>query len=271
MQTTVIKMKRLARARWRLGVISSMAGFLVSGCDVEMNALDPRGPAATHIATLWWFMFWTGLAVYVAVIGVLLYGTMRGRRGRSTGEPRPFNENHFVAIGGVAIPAAILVAVLVFTAITERGLLAVSSRADLTIEVVGHQFWWEVRYPDHQFATANEIHIPVGQPVEFRLTSADVIHSLWVPELHGKLDLNPGATNTLVVTADRPGIYRGVCAEFCGLQHTHMFFVVIAEPPEVFEGWLATQRRPAPEPVDAAVRTGQQVFSAAGCNQCHAI
>jgi cytochrome c oxidase subunit 2 len=141
--------------------------------------------------------------------------------------------------------------------------------------VTGHQWWWDVRYdahvPAHRVRTANEIHIPVGQPILLKLRTSDVIHSFWVPSLHGKRDLIPGQTNTLWLQADRPGTYRGQCAEFCGHQHAHMGLLVVAEPPERFAGWQERQRQPAAEPADALARRGREVFVAGPCALCHAV
>src|SRR5690606_19020981 len=122
----------------------------------------------------------------------------------------------------------------------------------LTIEIVGHQWWWEVIYHDGErrrvFRTANEVRIPVGEPVHILLRSQDVVHSFWVPNLSGKIDLVPGRTNTLWLRADRPGTFRGQCAQFCGLQHARMALMVVAHTAEDFNAWVANQRRPAAEP-----------------------
>jgi cytochrome c oxidase subunit 2 len=128
-----------------------------------------------------------------------------------------------------------------------------------------------VRYPASGFVTANEIHIPVGQPVRFELASEDVVHNLWVPELLGKFDLIPGKTNVTWIQADQPGEYMGLCAEYCGIQHARMRFVVIAVPPEQFAAWLDGQRQPAAAPTDSPQLRGQQVFLAADCGTCHTI
>jgi cytochrome c oxidase subunit 2 len=145
----------------------------------------------------------------------------------------------------------------------------------LSIQVVGHQWWWELHYPDavpsQAITTANEIHIPVGRPVELELASRDVIHSFWAPSLHGKRDLIPGHGSRLVVQADRPGVLHGQCAEFCGLQHANMGFLVVAEPADEFEAWRAAQRRPPPAPADAVQARGPRVFLSAPCAMCHAV
>jgi cytochrome c oxidase subunit 2 len=140
------------------------------------------------------------------------------------------------------------------------------------IEVIGHQWWWEIHYSNQNFDTANEIHIPVGQPVTVHVTSADVVHSFWVPELHGKIDLIPGQTNTISLEADQAGVYRGQCAEFCGAQHAHMAILVIAEPAGQFSAWLDNQSRAGVEPaVGSLEQEGQQAFLGSACVYCHTI
>jgi cytochrome c oxidase subunit II len=141
----------------------------------------------------------------------------------------------------------------------------------LTIRVIGHMWWWEVRYPEQRIVTANEIHIPAGQPVRLELTSADVIHSFWVPRLHGKRDLIPGLETVFWIQADEPGVYRGQCAEYCGTQHANMAFHVVALPKEQFDAWLAAPGKARPSPANADGSPGYRVFLKAGCGQCHAI
>lgn len=177
--------------------------------------------------------------------------------------------------GGVTLPAIVLPMVLI-SSVTIHGKLASGPPDDaLTVEVIGRRWWWEIRYLDKGnravAVTANEIHIPVGRPVKFLLRSRDVIHSFWVPNLAGKVDLIPGQTNTAWLTADRAGAFRGQCAEFCGVQHTNMAFWVVAEPPEIFSNWLARESGPAIEPLDPVVARGQQVFLSSACTMCHAI
>jgi cytochrome c oxidase subunit II len=144
-----------------------------------------------------------------------------------------------------------------------------------TVAVVGHQWWWEIRYLDpdlsQRFVTANELHVPVDRPMRVQLTSADVIHSFWVPELQGKLDLIPGDTNVLTLKAHRPGVYHGQCAEYCGMQHAHMVLLVVADEPESFARWLSAQRAPATEPADSLAALGEQLFVSGPCALCHAV
>ena len=145
----------------------------------------------------------------------------------------------------------------------------------LAIDVTGHQWWWEIRYGDidasNIFTTANEIHIPVGVPVTFTLHGGDVIHSFWVPNLAGKKDLIPGKVNTLWLQADKPGVYRGQCAEYCGLQHAQMALWVVAEPQEQFNAWRQSQTQTSVPPASDSQKRGQQVFLSSTCVMCHAI
>jgi cytochrome c oxidase subunit 2 len=249
-------------------VVSS--ALLLGGCAAP-SVLAPQGPAAERIAGLWWIMFGLAGAIYGAVLALLLIGLFRRRRVEHESERHPHPEGWvWILGGGVALPVAVLILLFVLTLGTMASLAAPPGDA-LTVEMIGRQWWWEVRYPDAQVTTANEIHIPAGRPVRLLLTSADVIHSFWAPELHGKLDLVPGRTNTFWIEARRPGIYRGFCAEYCGHQHANMAFLVIAEPPDQFATWLDGQRRPAPPPADPLAQQGQQVFLRSACAFCHTI
>ncbi len=172
---------------------------------------------------------------------------------------------------GAAVPT---LALALFTVLAVRTGMSVSSpggEPELVVEVTGHQFWWEVRYPEQGVVTANEIPIPAGRPVEFRVTSADVIHSFWVPRLAGKLDMSPGRTNRLRAMADEPGLYRGQCTEFCGVQHALMSLLVVAREPAKFDAWMARRRGAARPRLDSAALRGRGVFFEAGCSSCHAI
>jgi cytochrome c oxidase subunit II len=210
----------------------------------EGGALDPQGPVSQAMAELWWLMLGLGGAVFVAVVVVLGLGLFRRRpaAGQETGRERPNRFGRWFVVGGVVAPMVIL---LVVFGATVRALRVVPTTAPpeaLVIEVVGHQFWWEVRYPDAGVTVRDELHLPVGRPVSLRLTSADVIHSFWVPALAGKLDLLPDHPNTLVLEADEAGVHRSRCAEFCGLEHTRMVLTVVAEPEDAFASWVAERR-----------------------------
>jgi cytochrome c oxidase subunit II len=177
----------------------------------------------------------------------------------------------FVLIAGGVIPTIILA---VATFITLSGLRVFDrppEGVELTVLVRGHMFWWEIEYPDHAVITANEVHIPAGQSVRFELESDDVIHSFWVPQLHGKLEMIPGKTNVLYLQADEPGVYFGKCAEFCGQQHANMEFQLIAQEPSEFEAWLEAQAADAAEPQSELAERGREVFVGSPCAACHDI
>jgi cytochrome c oxidase subunit 2 len=210
----------------------------------EGGALDPQGPVSGAMADLFWLMLGLGAVVFVVVVVVLILGLLR--RGRE-GEPqadrqRPDRFGRWFVVGGVVAPLVILIIVFGATVNAMRFVPTTAPPETLVIEVVGHQFWWEVRYPDAGITTTNELHIPVGRRINLQLTSADVIHSFWVPELAGKLDLLPDRTNTLVLQADEPGEHVSRCAEYCGLEHTRMVLTVVAEPEEQFTAWVAERR-----------------------------
>ncbi|HEX2192268.1 MAG TPA: cytochrome c oxidase subunit II [Acidimicrobiales bacterium] len=243
------------------------------------GGLDPEGPAAESMADLWWLMLGLGVAVFVIFAVILVLGLFRRRPAEvgegGAGKPPGEEPNRFHAWmvgGGVAVPLIVIAVVFAATVHAMREVDTTAPAGSLVVEVVGHQWWWEVRYPAGGVTTANELHIPVGRPVALRLSSVDVIHSFWVPELGGKMDMLPDKTNTLVLEADEPGEHVSRCAEFCGLQHTLMGMVVVAEPRERFDAWLATRRQPAAEPGDAQARQGREVFLGAGaCGSCHTV
>jgi cytochrome c oxidase subunit 2 len=240
----------------------------VAACSGVQTPLDPHAEEAGHIASLTWLLFGGGTAIFALVMALLawalfspapLRGLMRSRR--------------FVVVGGIAFPAVTLLALLVHTAGISRALVLPGEERPLRIEVIARQYWWEVRYPDagEGAVTANEIHLPLGREVELLLSSADVIHSLWIPNLHGKMDMIPGRVNRQRFTATRTGVLRGQCAEFCGLQHSFMAFWAVVEEPEEFEAWLERQRQPVPRPAEARAAQGMRVFGEAGCGACHAV
>jgi cytochrome c oxidase subunit 2 len=207
------------------------------------GVLDPQGPVSQDVADLWWLMLGLGGVVFVAVVVVLALGLFRRPAAeQEAGRERPQRFGRWFVVGGVVAPLLILTIVFGATVRAMRLVPATAPPEALVIEVVGHQFWWEVRYPDAGVALTDELHLPVGRPVKLQLTSADVIHSFWVPALAGKLDLLPDHPNTLVLEADQPGVHTSRCAEFCGLEHTTMLLTVVAEPEDRFASWLAERR-----------------------------
>lgn len=230
-----------------------MAGPVLGGC---AGALDPAGPVADR--QRWLFLVALAVATVIAVgVGWLTVHALRSREGLADG-------NRFVLLGGLVMPTLVLMALM---GVTFSVLAEEVPGERLVVEVTGHQYWWEVRYPEGDVVTANEIHLPVGQPVRVVVDTDDVLHSVWVPELGGKIDMVPGRTNEVVLQADEPGTYEGYCTEYCGLQHAKMRFHVIAEPAEDFGAWLDAQAGPAS--VDDAA--AMQAFRENSCAACHAI
>ena len=225
------------------------------------SLVDPAGPRAALTANLWWFMLVLGLAVYLIVMGLLAMSLLVRPEGRL--RLTDSGRNRLVVGGGLIAPALVLLVLLVFDLRTLVAVAEPSGPADLTLDVVAHQWWWEVRYPDQHVSTANEIHIPVGQTVLIHLTSVDVIHSLWVPRLAGKTDVVPGQTNTMWLEASARGEYRGECAEYCGIQHANMAFTVFAEPADQFQTWVSAQAQPAVAPASPRLAQGVQAFAPA--------
>lgn len=238
----------------------------------SQSTLDPHSPAARDIATLWWILL-AGAAVVVSVVTLLVVvAALRAlgrRREVPSGDTRGVKA--FVFVGGFAIPILVLAALLALTLRTLPATSAPRGKTDLTVRVTGRQWFWDVDYPGRRVRTANEIHIPARRSVDLQVRTRDVIHSFWVPELNRKIDMIPGRTNRILLRADRPGTYRGQCAEFCGLQHANMAFLVIAEPRARFEAWLARESQPAPAPRTRLQREGLQTFLGVGCSGCHAI
>lgn len=240
----------------------------LAGCSGVQTPLEPWGVQAQLIAGLTWLLFGGGAAIFALVLGLLAFALLAPVRLR-----RAFASRRFVLYGGVVFPTVTLAALLAHSMGLSRALVLPREDDPLRIEVIGRQYWWEVRYPDagEGAVTANEIHLPVGREVELLLASGDVIHSLWLPNLHGKMDMIPGRVNRIRLRADRPGTLRGQCTEFCGLQHAFMaFWTVVQEPPE-FEAWLARQQAPVPPPTTAEEAHGMRVFGEAGCGACHAV
>ncbi|HYF38941.1 MAG TPA: cytochrome c oxidase subunit II [Gemmatimonadales bacterium] len=252
----------------------SLAHFLLQQ---SHSALNPSSPQSRLIDRLWDAMYLTSVVVFVLVVSALLWGAFRPRRADESPVVEPGRERRLTLAVTIAtgLTAVILFGFLVFDMAVGRQLTKNPGNEALQIRVTGHQWWWEVQYrdssPQNWVTTANEIHVPVGRPVVFELRSTDVIHSFWPPSLSPKRDLIPGDVNSLWFQADTPGVYRGQCLEYCGLQHAKMGFLVIAETPADFATWVARQRDTAKTPADSVTRRGQEVFLASSCVMCHAI
>jgi cytochrome c oxidase subunit 2 len=208
--------------------------------------------------------------VFAVVMVLVLVAVLRRHAGRSSGGDR--GAKSLVLAGGLVAPVLVLSLLFAFTIRTLPATSAPKPGSTaLTVDVIGHQWFWEVRYPGTEAVTANEIHIPARTRVRLEVTTADVIHSFWLPRLNRKIDLIPGRTNSIVLDADEPGVYRGQCAEFCGLQHANMAFFLHADPPSRFRSWLREQARPRRAPTGAQARTGEQAFLSEACAGCHTI
>ena len=236
--------------------------MLLSGCGGhQQSVIDPAGSQAGLIVQLWWFFLWLLGVIFVLVVAVMLWALTRKHRGieqeplERTHVPSPETERRMsrVVTGASILTVAILLGLIVMSIATGKSMSSLGNQKNgIAVEVTGNQWWWYVRYLNDDASkivvTANEIHIPVGRPVMIRATSNDVIHSFWVPNLHGKRDLIPSRVNVEWIQADHPGRYRGQCAEFCGQQHAHMALWVIAESEQEFEKWAETAETAGGDP-----------------------
>jgi cytochrome c oxidase subunit 2 len=241
----------------------------VCGCRGPLSTLDPAGRSAGLIASLFWWMAAGALLLWLAVVALALYAIYRPspQLSRRTG-------TLLIVGGGIVLPVVVLTALLVAGLSLLPPLLAPAPEGSLRIAVTGEQWWWRVRYlpsGGSPVDLANEIRLPLGEPVEFRLASTDVIHSFWIPSLAGKMDMIPGRVTRLVVEPTRTGIFRGACAEYCGISHALMGFSVVVLEREAFGRWLARQAAPATPPGESLAVRGQQLFLASGCGACHTI
>jgi cytochrome c oxidase subunit II len=247
------------------------------------SVLDPAGPDAQRIAGHWWLMLALGTVVFLVVLALFVHAIWWAPRRRPLEEPPVESgdtddvaRRKVQAVGGGAVVTVIILLVVLVQSVRVAA-QSTTHRLEtpIDIEVIGRQWWWEVHYmagdSTQRVLSANEIHLPTGRAVRLRLRAADVIHSLWIPNIQGKIDMIPGRENALVLRVDRPGTYRGQCAEFCGLQHAKMALVVVAHAPDDFNRWLAAEAAPALPPTDSLVLAGQQVFLREQCAYCHQV
>ncbi|MGN7294202.1 cytochrome c oxidase subunit II [Rhizobium sp. SAFR-030] len=277
--TGVCRPIRSPVTRWKSRL--SAAAFLsvsLSSCSGVQSALDPAGSEASAVATLFWVMVVGGGVIWLGVIGLMIYASRKSRS--LMGEA---GASKVIFFGGVAFPVVVLAGLLsyaVWLMPAMRPWFGGEGEGLRRIEVTGEQFWWRVRYLDTSGKvireSANEVRMPVGERVLFRLKASDVIHSFWIPSIGGKMDAIPGRINELQLMATKPGSYRGVCAEFCGTSHALMAFTVQAMPASELDAWLAAAPAPAvspnpggPAPADPA--PGLALFLRHGCAACHAI
>ena len=271
-----MNLRRLLRPlRSRFLLLIPIVPALLVACNKEdaQSTFGTSGPIADTQASLFIFIFWIAVVVFVLVEGALIYSILKFRRRESSDDslPAQIHGNNKLEIIWTIIPVFILIAIAIPTikTIYDHNGPPSDEGPVLEINVRAHQWWWEIDYPGEDVVTSNEIHIPVGQWVNFTMHSDDVIHSFWVPKLAGKLDIIPGDVRQLAMKADEAGFFFGQCAEFCGEAHAKMRFRVKAEEPEEFQNWLDSMRRPPVELVSDDAMAGQTLF-AANCSSCHA-
>jgi cytochrome c oxidase subunit 2 len=263
-------------ARASAGLLIALA-FACAGCAGPQSALDPHGTPARDLLHLMSFIMVTCAVVWVLVVTVLAAALWRRQRAR----PEPLTldavrqRRMAVVVGACVIATAAVISLFTLASYAVTRSLPTAGDDAVSIRVRGLQWWWEVTYLDPQrgqlFVTANEIHVPVGRKVRIDLAAADVIHSLWVPSLAGKHDLIPGRDNAITFTAERAGVYRGQCAEFCGMSHARMAMIVVAQSPRDYDVWQRAQASGAVPPQDDEQEAGQRVFMAKACSACHTV
>jgi cytochrome c oxidase subunit II len=260
-------------ARIVVVAISALIWPVAAWADDNQNALHSASKQEHSISVLWWVML-VGASIGFGVIVILLFlGWIRRNRDNLPFGGRDRAGTAIVIGLGVFVPIVILSLLFVWSDlyVIKTTEAPAPGSTQMSVRVIGHDWWWEVRYPGTPAVTANEIHIPVRTGVDMVGTTADVIHSFWVPELNRKVDLIPGRVNRLLLDANHPGEYRGQCAEFCGQQHAHMAMYVFADTPEAFRRWLANEQRPARKPATARARRGEHLFLSLPCSGCHMI
>ena len=252
--------------------------LISSGCATPRSTLNPGGTASANIAWVEWSVLITFCLVSLTMWILLAWAATRRRGSLATHEPWDEGGGQkWIIVGGLIIPFAVLSAFFILDLVNLRNFPV--DDGDYShhpeIRIIGHQWWWEVTYlrepADQQFTTANEIHIPVGKNIDIELETADVIHSFWVPTMHGKVDLIPGQRNYIRIEANHPGVYSGQCAEYCGEQHAHMLLLVVAQPEKEYEAWYSQQVQPADTPTTPEALHGEDVFMGAACALCHEI
>lgn len=249
----------------------------LGGCDWDQSTLVSHGPAAHRIANLQWGMLIL-FCVATLVMWILIALTLRKRGSLEEHAPVNIGGGQGWVVWGSGFILVIL-AVLLVLGLSMMNSFPIHnpthSDTPPSIAVIGHQWWWEVDYLGYpsgpKFTTANEIHIPAGQPVTLKLETADVIHSFWIPALHGKVDMIPGHTNFIRIQANQPGVYQGQCSIYCGKEHALMRLVVVADAPARYQAWLQAESHPGADPTTPDAVAGKQVFLSAACVACHTV
>lgn len=283
---TPLRNRRVLAAPAGAGLLLPLALGL-SGCESAQSIFNTSGPAARHIAQLSWLMVILFLVISGIMAGLIAFAFYRRRGTLAEHEPIESGGGEgWIVIGGLGIPFVILTVLFIlglqllasYPINPMHGPEKMRSMAHSMkpeIVVIGHQWWWEIHYvgddPSQEVITANELHLPVGRTVNVEVETADVIHSFWIPALHGKVDMIPSQKNYIRLEASRPGEFSGQCAEFCGEEHARMRLLAIAQEPAEYQAWLAAQRQPGHEPTTPDAIAGKQVFLNAPCAFCHEV
>lgn len=249
------------------------ASLLLAGCSPQWRVLSPSGYIAGQEANLFWVVLAMSAVVFVLVDGGLVYIMIRNRsrKGDNT-PPKQVYENRALETIWTAIPVGIVLVLFIMTVVTMRAVAAPApTKSDIKVNVIAHRWFWEFDYPDLGIKTASELHIPAGTNVQISLSSVDVIHSFWVPQLSGKTDVLPGQDNTMWLRSDQPGEYYGQCAEFCGTEHANMRFKVVVDTSASFTTWAAGMQKVPAAPTDALAQQGQKLVTQGVCQGCHTI
>lgn len=268
--------QRLSRQRVnQIALVAVLAAAgLTAGCAGDKSILDPAGQAARDVTLIWWIMLSFGTVVLIVLTALWLYAFKPREISRSPVQERRI-ARRWILGGGIVLPVTSIIALLAFGVPAGQRMLAIGEPAEV-IEVIGHQWWFEVRYPDAEggeVVTANHLVMPVGEPVDFHVTGADVIHAFWIPRLGGKVDMIPGRVNRIRLEADFPAVFGAQCAEFCGVGHAHMHLFVEALPREEYDAWLAERQEEqlsAVATADASHDDARDAFMT-HCASCHQV
>ena len=252
----------------------TVPAFAQEGTPSQPSALAPAGPNSEAIASLFTVVLVIAIVVFIVVEGLIIISAFRFRhRAKDAAEPSQVHGNTKAEIAWTILPALIVVTLFVMALQTQQTLdtRPAAAAEQMTVKVIGHQFWWEYQYPDLNISTATDLVIPAGRVVNLEISSGDVIHSFWVPQLNGKTDAFPNHVNFTWIQANTPGIYYGQCAELCGASHANMRVVVVAKTQEEFDQWVKQQQAGPAAPADALAQQGQQILMAGACVGCHTI
>ncbi|HEY7036477.1 MAG TPA: cytochrome c oxidase subunit II [Thermomicrobiales bacterium] len=262
------------RGRLRSACLAGVALLTVAaitGCSAGPEGLRPISPEGRSVRNLFVLLLVLSALAICGVAAVLAYVLIRYRGRGERGEPGGGGEHPKVQIAWTVAPLLLFAALTVLLVRTIDDVDHPVAASGLRVEVIGHQWWWEFRYPDLDVVTANELYVSVGRPMRLDLTGGDVIHSFWVPQFGWKMDAIPGRTTHLSVTVDQAGTYLGACTEFCGAEHAGMLIRVVAEPADQFDAWVQAQQQPAATPQSDVAQSGQNLFLSSTCVNCHSI